>query len=68
MNKAFFSKTNIILLSIGFALLVLGFWFLATPPVDGFVSLTAAPLILVLTYLVIIPLGIIWGTNDKTEN
>lgn len=66
MQKAFFSKTNIIMISVASALLVLGYWLLATPPVDGFLSLTVSPLILVLTYLFIVPAAIMWP--DKKED
>ncbi len=69
MNTAFFTKTNLILIALGVILLVAGFWFLAMPPVDGFISLTVAPLVLTFAYLVIIPLGLIWGKSslEKSE-
>ena len=62
-------KKNIILIAVGVLLLVIGFICLATGPADNPVSLTVAPLILVLAYLVVIPLGILFGgkKQDKQE-
>ena len=63
------TKKNILLIAIGIVLLIIGFICLATGPADNPVSLTVAPLILVLAYLVIIPLGILFGgkKQDKQE-
>jgi hypothetical protein len=48
-----FTKENAILAAAGVACLVLGYWLLARG------SITAAPLLLVLAYLVLLPLAII---------
>lgn len=63
------TKKNILLIAIGIVLLIIGFICLATGPADNPVSLTVAPLILVLAYLVVIPLGILFGSKkqDKQE-
>jgi len=60
-----FSKINYILLSIGLLLTIVGFWFLSRPPVDGFLSMTLAPLVLVFNYLVLIPLAILYRSPRK---
>ena len=60
------NKKNIILIAIGVLLLVIGFICLATGPADNPVSLTVAPLILVVDYIVIIPLGILF-TGKKQD-
>ena len=62
-------KKNLILIGIGVLLLVIGFLCLATGPADNPVSLTVAPLILVIAYMVVIPLGILFGgkKQDKQE-
>ena len=58
-------KNNLVLIAVGVLLLVIGFLCLATGPAENPVSLTVAPLILCLAYLVIIPLGILWkGKKD----
>lgn len=61
-----FSTNNYILLSLGVLLTVVGFWLLSRPPVDGFLTMTLAPLILVLNYLVILPLAILYRSQDKS--
>ena len=61
------NKKNIILVAIGVLLLVIGFICLATGPADNPVSLTVAPLILVLAYVVIIPLGILFGGKKQDK-
>ena len=50
-----FGKENLYLLAIGLAVLVIGYIFMAQPPVDSFWSLTAAPIVLMIAYLIIIP-------------
>lgn len=65
MHKAFFNKTNVAIMAVAIALLIVGYWLLATPPVDGFLSLTVSPLILVFTYLFVVPAAILW--SGKTE-
>ena len=61
------NKKNIILVAIGVLLLVIGFICLATGPADNPVSLTVAPLILVLAYIVVIPLGILFGGKKQDK-
>ena len=61
------NKKNIILIAIGVLLLVIGFICLASGPADNPVSLTVAPLILVLAYVVIIPLGILFGGKKQDK-
>jgi hypothetical protein len=61
------NKKNIILVAIGVLLLVIGFICLATGPADNPVSLTVAPLILVIAYIVVIPLGILFGGKKQDK-
>lgn len=62
------TKKNLILIALGVLLLVIGFFCLATGPAENPVSLTVAPLILCLAYLVIIPLGILWKGKKEDKN
>lgn len=62
------NKKNLILIAVGVLMLVIGFICLATGPADNPVSLTAAPLILSIAYLVIIPLGILWSGKKEDKN
>ena len=59
-------KKNLILIGIGILLLIIGFMCLATGPADNPVSLSVAPIILTIAYVVTIPLGILF--NGKDEN
>ncbi|MBQ1823969.1 MAG: hypothetical protein IKR75_05900 [Fibrobacter sp.] len=61
------NKKNIILIAIGVLLLVIGFICLATGPADNPVSLTVAPLILVVAYVVIIPIGILFKGKKQDK-
>ena len=51
-------RKNIYLFLIGLLAIVIAFVLMAQPPVDGFLSRTLAPVILVIAYLVIIPIAI----------
>ncbi|MEW5925791.1 MAG: hypothetical protein AB1746_17560, partial [Candidatus Zixiibacteriota bacterium] len=44
---------------IALAVIIVGMIFLRVPPVDGFWTLTAAPILLVLGYMVLAPLGLL---------
>lgn len=61
------NKKNIILIAIGVLLLIIGFFCLATGPAENPVSLTVAPLILVLAYVVVIPFGILFGGKKQDK-
>ena len=59
-------KKNFVLIAVGILLLIIGFICLATGPADNPVSLSVAPIILTIAYVVIIPLGILF--NGKEED
>jgi len=65
-----FTKLNYQLFGIASFLILVGYWALAQYPVDGFLTLTLAPILLVVSYCVLIPLAIISGNKntkgDKT--
>ena len=46
-------------LALAAAVILPGYVLLYTPPADGFLSLTAAPLLLVLGYCVLVPVAIL---------
>lgn len=60
-------KKNILLVALGTLLVVIGFVCLAQGPTDNPVSLTVAPIILVFAYLVVIPIGILWGGKSQKK-
>jgi len=61
------SKKNILIVAIGVLLVIIGFLCLAQGPAENPVSLTIAPLILVFAYLVVVPVGILWGKGKKKD-
>jgi hypothetical protein len=58
-----FTRKNYMVLGIGLAVLIVGYLCLSQGPQDGFLSLTLAPILLVLGYCIIIPYGIM--VRDK---
>ena len=54
-----FTRKNWILFLVGLGIIALGYVLLRIPPVDGPLSLTVAPLLLVAGYCVILPAAIL---------
>ncbi len=54
-----FTRKNGSLAIAGLAAIALGYVFLSIPPAEGFLSLTLAPVLLVVGYCVLIPLAIL---------
>lgn len=54
-----FTRKNWSLAIAGLAVIVLGYVFLRIPPAEGFLSLTLAPVLLVVGYCVLIPMAIL---------
>ncbi len=70
MNKPkqqvdFINKKNMLIFVLGLFTIAVAFILMAQPPVNGFLSRTLAPIILVVAYLVIIPFAIM--AKDKKE-
>ena len=61
-----YTERNMWLFGLGLATIALGYVFLSLPPVDGFMSLTLAPLLLVLGYCVFIPIALL--SKQKEED
>lgn len=53
-----FTRKNYIAFAVAFVVTGVGFIFLAQPPVNGFMSLTLAPILLVIGYCVLFPYAI----------
>lgn len=60
-----FGKRNLYLLALGVITIIIGFILMAQPPVNGFLSRTLAPVILVIAYLVIIPVSILAKNKEE---
>ncbi|MBO7500594.1 MAG: hypothetical protein J6Y56_07815 [Fibrobacterales bacterium] len=67
MDKSFFSLTNIAVLALGIAVILVGFWMLSQGPVDGPKSMTVAPLLLTFGYLVVVPVAILVGRRGPED-
>ena len=62
-----FTRMNYQILGLGIVCIVLGYIALAQDPWDGTMPLVVAPILLVLGYCVIIPIGILFRKKDKSE-
>ena len=62
-----FTKANYQILGVGLLCIVLGYVALAQEPWDGMMPLVAAPILLVLGYCVLIPIGILFRRRTNTE-
>ncbi len=61
-----FGRLNWILFVAALATIGLGYVLLSIPPADGFLSLTAAPILLVCGYCVVLPAAILVRDTDAT--
>lgn len=60
-------KENYIILGVGILTIILGYVALSGDQVEGFMPLTVAPILLVLGYCVIVPLGIMYRKKEKSS-
>lgn len=73
LPKFDFKLTNMVIFFIGVLFLIIGFVFMAQGPWDNPLSLTVAPIVLLIAYVVIFPLALFWGfkaprsSEDKSE-
>jgi hypothetical protein len=59
------ARENYIILGVGVLVIVVGYIALSGSSVEGFMPLTLAPILLVLGYCVIIPVGILYRKKAK---
>ena len=63
-----FGNTNYLLFVIGLAMVIIGYIFMANGEVNSFQSLTLAPIMLFLGYIVVIPAALVYrDTSKKTK-
>jgi hypothetical protein len=62
-----FDKTNYRILGLGLLSIALGYFALSQPPWDGTMAIVVAPILLVLGYCVLIPLGILYRRKSTTD-
>ncbi|MBN2029923.1 hypothetical protein JW824_06720 [bacterium] len=58
---------NYLLFGLGLVLIIIGFVVLSKGPWNGFSSLTLAPILLVIGYLVIVPFAILYKTKNNRK-
>jgi uncharacterized membrane protein YesL len=66
--KDYWSKENIIFLSIGILLLIVGYVLMSTDPWDNPIALTVSPIVLLIAYLVFIPLSIFYKKKSVNKS
>jgi hypothetical protein len=60
-----FGRRNYVLFGLSALVLLIGYWALSQGPVDGFLTLTLAPILLGIGYCILIPVAIL--SNGKKE-
>ena len=60
-----FSSKNYLIFGIGLVLIILGYFIMVMGTVNSFQSLTLAPIMLFIGYIIIIPLALIY--RDKSD-
>ncbi len=53
------TRTNFYLFGLGIVILIVGFYVMTIPPWDSFFALVISPLLLLIGYFIIFPLGIL---------
>lgn len=62
-----FGKTNYILFCSGVALLIIAYVLMARGSVNSFQSLTLAPLLLFISYIIIIPIALVYRVKKNIK-
>ena len=60
-----FSNTNYVLFFAGIAIIIVGFFLMSFGEVNSFQSLTLAPILLFIGYIVLIPAALIFKSKQK---
>ena len=60
-----YTKKNAYWFGAGILTIFVGYICLAQPPVDGFLSLTLAPILLVIGYCILLPIGLLINGEEK---
>ena len=62
-----YDRRNLIVFLAGLAVIAVGYLCMAQPPVDGFLSLTLAPILLVIGYCGLIPAALLLKRKNEEE-
>ena len=60
-----FGNTNYILFGVGILLVIFGYFFMSNGSVNSFQSLTLAPIMLFLGYIVVLPISLVYRDKEK---
>jgi hypothetical protein len=60
-----FEQKNIMFILIGIGIITLGYILMGTSETMGFMALDVSPIVLLIGYLVVIPMGIMYGAHRK---
>jgi hypothetical protein len=60
-----FEQKNIVFILIGIGVVTLGYLIMGMSETMGFMALDVSPIVLLLGYLVVIPMGIMYGSRRK---
>jgi hypothetical protein len=63
-----FKKTNYQIIGMGLLFIILGYIALSQSPWDGFLPLVVAPILLILGYCILIPLGILYRPKEEQQS
>ena len=63
-----FSKKNYVTFGLGLVSIILGYIIMGTGQVNSFQSLTLAPILLFIGYIILIPISIIYDFKDSRKN
>jgi hypothetical protein len=58
-------KANFLIIGLGVVVIIAGYIALSGNTVDGFAQMTVAPILLVIGYCVLIPVGIMYRKKEK---
>lgn len=62
------TSKNYIIIGTGIALIILGYIFMSENSVSGFLPTIVAPILLIIGYCVIVPVGILYKDNNVRDN
>lgn len=66
--NVYWSKDNYLLLLLGFALLIIGYYFMSLGKWNSFPSLVISPIILVIAYAIVFPVAILYHKKELKNN
>ncbi|MEO6695242.1 MAG: hypothetical protein ABIY50_06760 [Ignavibacteria bacterium] len=62
------TSKNYTIIGAGIALIILGYFFMSENSVDGFLPTVLAPILLIVGYCIIVPIGILYKDKGVNEN